>query len=94
MLLRINTASSNITNPQTKTRHPEETDSQIQPFIVKCDENSPTLPGTFYIESIEPVLPHIYKFYIGPRVQRPKQWVYIETVDNQKGDKRLKLLRS
>ena len=63
-------------------------------YIVKCDDKSPTLPRTLYVESTKPIFPHIRKIYIGAKVPNPERWMYLEVVARQKNNYRLSLLPS
>lgn len=51
---------------------------------VKLDMQSGP-PRRLYIESAKPILPHLKKIILGPKVPNPQQWMYLETEMRRKG---------
>lgn len=46
--------------------------------IVKIDEESDSLPRKLYIESNKQIRPYIRQIVLGPKVQYPTRWMYLE----------------
>jgi tetratricopeptide (TPR) repeat protein len=53
--------------------------------IVKIDSNDSFLPRRMYIESSKEIKPHLKKIILGPKVQHPERWMYLE--EQMKRDK-------
>ncbi|MBL7777270.1 MAG: tetratricopeptide repeat protein [Chitinophagales bacterium] len=46
--------------------------------VVKVNPVNNPLPRTVYVESNKPVVPHLKKIILGPKVQHPKRWLSLE----------------
>jgi hypothetical protein len=53
--------------------------------VVKIDTESGFLPRRMYIESSKEIKPHIKKIILGPKVQYPERWIYLEELMKREG---------
>lgn len=57
------------------------------PDIVKIDSESGFLPRRMFLESSKEIKPHIRKIVLGPKVQHPERWMYLEEQMKREGYK-------